>query len=99
VAVGVQWRRQDEPAPSLRRAVDPRRGRVQVLAHDLRVDPAAVRRRVSLLGHAPGLYDKLNAHENVRFAVRVALADMRTVPGPQPWQREHRRRAPDLGRT
>lgn len=42
---GVQWRRQDESAPSLRRAVDPRRGRVQVLAHDLRVDPAAVRRR------------------------------------------------------
>jgi heme ABC exporter ATP-binding subunit CcmA len=43
-----------------------------VLGIDLRLDPAAVRRRVGLLGHAPALYDELTATENVRFALRAA---------------------------
>jgi len=49
-------------------------GTIEVLGQDLRADPAAVRRRVGVLGHAAGLYDDLNATENVRFAVRAAGA-------------------------
>jgi heme ABC exporter ATP-binding subunit CcmA len=49
-------------------------GTIEILGHDLRTDPAAVRRRVGVLGHAPGLYDELSATENVRFAVRAAGA-------------------------
>jgi heme ABC exporter ATP-binding subunit CcmA len=49
-------------------------GTIEILGHDLRADPAAVRRRVGVLGHAPGLYDELSATENVRFAVRAAGA-------------------------
>ncbi len=51
-----------------------RSGEAIVLGVDLRDDPAAVRRRVGLLGHAPSLYDELNALENVRFALRAAGA-------------------------
>ena len=47
-------------------------GEAFVLGVDLRVDAAAVRRRVGLLGHAPSLYDELTATENVRFALRAA---------------------------
>jgi len=47
-------------------------GTIEVLGQDLRADPGAVRRRVGVLGHAPGLYDELTATENVRFAVRAA---------------------------
>jgi len=47
-------------------------GEAVVLGVDLRDDPAAVRRRVGLLGHAPSLYDELTALENVRFALRAA---------------------------
>jgi heme ABC exporter ATP-binding subunit CcmA len=47
-------------------------GEAVVLGFDLRLDPAAVRRRVGLLGHAPSLYDELTATENVRFALRAA---------------------------
>ena len=36
-------------------------GEAVVLGVDLRLDPAAVRRRVGLLGHAPSLYDELRA--------------------------------------
>lgn len=47
-------------------------GDARVLGCDLRDDPAAVRTRVGLLGHAAPLYDDLTAAENVRFAVRAA---------------------------
>ncbi len=47
-------------------------GEAVVLGIDLCQDPAAVRRRVGLLGHAPSLYDDLTAWENVRFALRSA---------------------------
>jgi heme ABC exporter ATP-binding subunit CcmA len=47
-------------------------GTIEVLGQDLRADPAAVRRRVGVLGHAPGLYDELTPLENVRFSVRAA---------------------------
>lgn len=47
-------------------------GRATVLGCDLRQDPAAVRTRVGLLGHAAPLYDELTPTENVRFAVRAA---------------------------
>jgi heme ABC exporter ATP-binding subunit CcmA len=56
-----------------------RSGTIEILGHDLRADPAAVRRRVGVLGHAPGLYDELNATENVRFAVRAAGAPVDLV--------------------
>jgi heme ABC exporter ATP-binding subunit CcmA len=49
-----------------------RSGEARVLGIDLRDDPAAVRRRVGLLGHAPSLYDELTATENLRFALRAA---------------------------
>ena len=52
--------------------VPPRSGEVLVLGVDLCQEPAAVRRRVGLLGHAPSLYDELTAKENVRFALRAA---------------------------
>jgi heme ABC exporter ATP-binding subunit CcmA len=54
-------------------------GEAIVLGFDLRVDPAAVRRRVGLLGHAPSLYDELTATENVRFALRAAGHDAERV--------------------
>ncbi len=47
-------------------------GEAVVLGCDLRTDPASVRTRVGLLGHAAPLYDELTAAENVRFAVRAA---------------------------
>lgn len=50
-------------------------GTIEVLGHDLRRDPTAVRRRVGMLGHAAALYDELTVVENLRFAVRAAGAD------------------------
>ena len=50
-------------------------GEAVVLGHDLRRNPAAVRRQVGMLGHAAALYDELNVVENMRFAVRAAGAD------------------------
>jgi heme ABC exporter ATP-binding subunit CcmA len=47
-------------------------GEAVVLGHDLRQDPAAVRRLVGYLGHAAPLYEELTTWENVRFAVRAA---------------------------
>jgi heme ABC exporter ATP-binding subunit CcmA len=47
-------------------------GEAVVLGHDLRRNPAAVRRQVGMLGHAAALYDELNVVENMRFAVRAA---------------------------
>ena len=47
-------------------------GEAVVLGEDLVANPRAVRRRVSLLGHATALYDDLTAADNVRFAVRAA---------------------------
>lgn len=49
-------------------------GEVQVLGHDLRADPRAVRARVGLLGHATFLYDDLTVADNVRFWGRAAGA-------------------------
>ncbi|HEY7946189.1 MAG TPA: heme ABC exporter ATP-binding protein CcmA [Acidimicrobiales bacterium] len=49
-------------------------GEAVVLGHDLRRNPAAVRRKVGMLGHAAALYDELTVAENVRFAVRAAGA-------------------------
>ncbi len=47
-------------------------GEAQVLGHDLRRDPADVRRRVGLLGHAAPLYEELTPRENLRFVLRAA---------------------------
>jgi heme ABC exporter ATP-binding subunit CcmA len=47
-------------------------GEAVVLGVDLRDDPAAIRRHVGLLGHAPSLYDELTALENVRFGLQAA---------------------------
>jgi heme ABC exporter ATP-binding subunit CcmA len=47
-------------------------GEGRVLGHDLRRRPAAVRRSVGFVGHAPVLYDDLSVAENLRFAVRAA---------------------------
>jgi len=53
-------------------------GSAEVLGVDLRADPRSVRRRVGLLGHAPGLYADLTVSENLEFWCRssgVAAAD------------------------
>lgn len=49
-------------------------GEVVVLGEDLRRHPAAVRRRVGLLGHATSLYEELTVSENVDFWVRASGA-------------------------
>ncbi len=49
-------------------------GTAQVLGVDLVARPAAVRRRVGLLGHATQLYGELSVRENVRFWARAAGA-------------------------
>ena len=54
-------------------------GEISVLGHDLRAHPAAARRHVGLLAHAPALYDDLSVVENVRFAVRAAAGDVGRV--------------------
>jgi heme ABC exporter ATP-binding subunit CcmA len=56
-------------------------GEAVVLGHDLRRNPAAVRRQVGMLGHAAALYDELNVVENIRFAVRAAGADVGAIDG------------------
>mgnify|MGYP006269843783 CR=1 FL=1 len=50
------------------------RGEAAVLGHDLRVDRAAVRSFVGLLGHHNGLYGDLSVLDNVRFWGRTAGA-------------------------
>lgn len=50
-------------------------GVAEVLGHDLRREPLAVRGRVGLLGHATGLYDDLTVAENVRFWGRAARCE------------------------
>ncbi|MGH8997275.1 MAG: heme ABC exporter ATP-binding protein CcmA, partial [Acidimicrobiales bacterium] len=50
-------------------------GGATVLGVDMVAEAPAVRRRVGLLGHAPGLYDELTGVENVRFAIRAAGGD------------------------
>lgn len=49
-------------------------GRAEVLGVDLVADPAAVRTRVGLLGHATFLYDDLTVTENLDFWARAAGA-------------------------
>ncbi|MDQ1402226.1 MAG: type transport system ATP-binding protein [Actinomycetota bacterium] len=50
-------------------------GEADVLGHDLRREPRAIRRRVGLLGHAGFLYDELTVADNVHFAVKAAGVD------------------------
>lgn len=54
-------------------------GAGQVLGTDLYGDLRGLRRRVGFLGHASGLYDDLNAEDNVRFQVRAARGRPATV--------------------
>jgi heme ABC exporter ATP-binding subunit CcmA len=56
-------------------------GEAVVLGHDLRRNPATVRRYVGMLGHAAALYDELTVVENVRFAVRAAGAGVDGIDG------------------
>jgi len=49
----------------------PTRGHVRVAGRDVVAESAAVRERVGLMGHAPGVYDDLTAAENLRFAMRM----------------------------
>ncbi|MFV0307410.1 MAG: heme ABC exporter ATP-binding protein CcmA [Desertimonas sp.] len=50
------------------------RGMATVLGHDLRVDRAAVRPKVGLLGHRNGLYLDLTVAENVAFWAATVAA-------------------------
>ena len=50
----------------------PTRGTGRIFGLDLVRDAAEVRERVGLLGHHAGLYDDLNASENLRFSLRMA---------------------------
>ena len=52
-------------------------GEASVLGYDLRRDRRSVRRHVSLLGHATGLYDDLTVADNLRFVARATR-----TPGP-----------------
>jgi heme ABC exporter ATP-binding subunit CcmA len=54
-------------------------GEAHVLGHDLCRDRRSVRRSVAMLGHASFLYDDLTVLDNLRFAVRAARRDPRTV--------------------
>jgi heme exporter protein A len=51
-------------------ALRPDRGSARVLGHDVRAARDDVRRAVSLLDHASGLYEALSALENLRVAAR-----------------------------
>jgi len=59
----------------------PTRGGGRVFGHDLRTAPEAIRERVGVLAHAPGLYADLTARENLLFAQRMygAPSDERSV--------------------
>jgi len=50
-------------------ALKPTRGSGRVFGHDLVREADAVRERVGVLGHAPGLYEDLTGEENLRFAL------------------------------
>ena len=52
-------------------ALRPTLGSGAVFGHDLVQSADAVRSRVGVLGHAPGLYQDLSAQENLRFAMRM----------------------------
>ena len=55
----------------------PSSGRAEVAGHDVRAEPAGVRRAVGYVGHAALLYRDLTAAENLRF-----YADMYGLPDP-----------------
>jgi len=50
-------------------------GAATVLGCELPDGAAALRRQVGLAGHDPGLYDELDARENLRFALKAARLD------------------------
>jgi heme ABC exporter ATP-binding subunit CcmA len=54
-------------------------GTANVLGHDLRRNPRAVRRSVGFLGHHNHLYGDLTTKENVTFAVRATGAAMDSI--------------------
>ena len=55
-------------------------GTAEVLGHDLRIDRAAVRRSVGLLGHDTSLYEDLTVVENLRFWAQASRVDDTAVP-------------------
>jgi heme exporter protein A len=56
-------------------ALRPTRGEGKVYGFDLRRDADAIRERIGVLGHAPGLYGDLTAAENLAFALRMEGRD------------------------
>lgn len=52
-----------------------RSGTASVLGCELPDGAAALRRQVGLAGHDPGLYEELDARENLRFALRASRLD------------------------
>lgn len=56
----------------------PLRGRGSVRGADLLEDPGKVREGVSILGHAPALYEDLTPEENLRFS--LLMRGMETSP-------------------
>jgi heme exporter protein A len=50
----------------------PSRGQVRVFGQDLATQASAVRARIALLGHAPGVYEDLSARENLTVLSAVA---------------------------
>ncbi len=52
-----------------------RSGEAVVLGCELPDGAAELRRQVGLAGHDPGLYEELDARENLRFALRAARLD------------------------
>src|SRR5690349_16657113 len=49
----------------------PHAGTIRVCGHDVVKDADSVRELVAYMAHAPGLYDNLTAHENLRFAAAM----------------------------
>ncbi|MEO5509368.1 MAG: heme ABC exporter ATP-binding protein CcmA [Longimicrobiales bacterium] len=52
--------------------LQPSRGTVRIFGEDALTHPDAVRERLGFLAHNPGIYDDLNADENLAFAQRMS---------------------------